>query len=229
MAPKLTPATRHAGQTSLSARHPAITQISQNGMMTANSGNWRPTIALRSLSGRCVTPASAMIGVPSAPNATGAVLPMSDRPAAGSGLKPSPISIAAEIATGVPNPAAPSTNAPKQNAISSAWMRRSSAMPTTDWRTMSNVPVSTVMAYTKIALSTIHPIGNNPYNAPSPTAASASDAGIPNTATATATAAPSPASAARCARTCQKPSSPSRTTTGNAATSAEGSRSPNGM
>ena len=59
-----------------------------------------------------------MIGVPSAPNATGAVLPISDRPAAGSGLKPNPISMAAEMATGVPKPAVPSTNAPKQNAMS---------------------------------------------------------------------------------------------------------------
>ena len=73
--------------------------------------------------------ASVMIGVPSAPNATGAVLPISASPAAGSGLKPRPISMAAEIATGVPNPAAPSMKAPKLKAISSTWMRRSSARP----------------------------------------------------------------------------------------------------
>ena len=118
--PKLAPATKQAGHTSFMARQPAMTQTSQNGMIKANSGNCRPTMALRSLSGKPVTPASAMMGVPSAPKATGAVLPISDNPAAGSGLKPRPISIAAEIATGVPNPAAPSTNAPKQKAINSA-------------------------------------------------------------------------------------------------------------
>ena len=63
--------------------------------------------ATASASGRPVTAASAMSGVPSAPKATGAVLPISARPAACSGRKPRPISIAAEIATGVPKPAAP--------------------------------------------------------------------------------------------------------------------------
>ena len=37
--------------------------------------------------------------------------------------------MAAEIATGVPKPAAPSMKAPKQNAISSTWMRRSLPTP----------------------------------------------------------------------------------------------------
>ena len=60
-----------------------------------------------------------MIGVPSAPNATGAVLAMSDSPEAASGVNPSPIRMAAVTATGVPKPAAPSKNAPKQNATSS--------------------------------------------------------------------------------------------------------------
>ena len=55
-----------------------------------------------------------MIGVPSAPNATGAVLAISDRPDAASGEKPRPIRIAAVTATGVPKPAAPSKNAPKR-------------------------------------------------------------------------------------------------------------------
>ena len=42
-----------------------------------------------------------------------------------------PISIAAEIATGVPKPAAPSMNAPKLKAMRSACTRRSSARPAT--------------------------------------------------------------------------------------------------
>ena len=72
-----------------------------------------------------VTAASVRIGVPIAPNATGAVLAMSDSPAAYSGVNPRPISSAEQIATGVPNPDAPSMNAPNENATSSAWMRRS--------------------------------------------------------------------------------------------------------
>ena len=79
----------------------------------------RPTIMLSDSSGNSVTRASAINGVPSAPNATGAVFPMSASPAAGKGLNPSPINMAAEMATGVPKPAAPSMNAPKLNAIKS--------------------------------------------------------------------------------------------------------------
>ena len=67
-----------------------------------------------------------MIGVPSAPNATGAVLAMSDSPDAASGVKPRPIRIAPVTATGVPKPDAPSKNAPKEKATSSSCSRRSS-------------------------------------------------------------------------------------------------------
>ena len=74
-------------------------------------------MALNSLRSSPVTPARAMMGVPSAPYATGAVLAMSDSPEALSGEKPSPMRMAAVTATGVPNPAAPSKNAPKEKAI----------------------------------------------------------------------------------------------------------------
>jgi hypothetical protein len=39
------------------------------------------------------------------------------------------MSMAAQMAMGVPKPAAPSMNAPKLNAISSSWMRRSTGQP----------------------------------------------------------------------------------------------------
>ena len=64
---KVTPATRHAGQTSFMPRQPAMAQISQKGTSTEKNGSWRPTMALKSWSGSPVTPASARIGVPSAP------------------------------------------------------------------------------------------------------------------------------------------------------------------
>ncbi len=90
-----------------------MAQISQKGTISEKRGSWRPAIALSCSRGRPVTLARVMMGVPSAPKATGAVLPISERPAAWSGLKPSPISMAAETATGVPKPAAPSMKAPK--------------------------------------------------------------------------------------------------------------------
>ncbi len=85
-----------------------------------------------------------MIGVPSAPNATGAVLAMSDRPDAASGVKPSPIRIAPVTATGVPNPAAPSKNAPKQNATSSSCSRWSRVTVVMLPRRIANRPRSFV-------------------------------------------------------------------------------------
>jgi len=45
------------------------------------------------------------------------------------------------IATGAPKPAAPSMNAPKQNATISSCRRRSAVMPATDSFMISNWPV----------------------------------------------------------------------------------------
>ena len=59
---------------------PAKAQISQNGTISEKNGSWRPTIAPSSIRSKPVTLASVMIGVPSAPKATGAVLAISDRP-----------------------------------------------------------------------------------------------------------------------------------------------------
>jgi hypothetical protein len=194
--PKEAPAVSAAGQTSRVALRPASAQTSQKGTIRAKNGSWRPTIALRVSTGRLVTPARVRIGVPMAPNATGAVLPISDSPAAGTGRKPSPISMAALIATGVPNPADPSRKAPKQNAIKRTWMRRSDAIPAIEPLTTSNAPVATVMSYTNIAVSTIQPMGNNPKSAPLTRAAVAIGAGTPYTSSATSKAVAKPASAA---------------------------------
>jgi hypothetical protein len=140
------PATRQAGQISTMPRKPDMAHTSQNGTMSENSGSCRPVMAESASSFRPVTLASVMMGVPSAPYATGAVLPMSARPAAGSGLNPRPMSMAALMATGVPNPAAPSMNAPNENPMSSTWMRRSEARPAMVSFTTSNFPVRTVMS-----------------------------------------------------------------------------------
>ena len=88
---------------------------------------------------------SVMIGVASAPNATGAVFATSATVAALSGRKPSAISMTEVIATGVPKPASASSSAPKQNAMMIAWIRWSSLTEANDRRSTSKCPVSTVM------------------------------------------------------------------------------------
>ncbi len=69
--------------------------------------------------------------MPKEPKATGDVLASKARLAAYSGEKPMPISRAAQMATGVPNPAAPSKNVPKQKAIKRACIRRSGEIAAT--------------------------------------------------------------------------------------------------
>ena len=138
------PATRIGGQTSSVFLQPTNAMISQNGTMTEKNGSCRPTMPLSSCRSRPVTAASAMMGVPSAPKATGAVLAMSDKPDAASGLKPRPMSIAAVTATGVPKPAAPSKKAPRQKAMNSNCRRRSSLMAPIERCRTANSPFSLV-------------------------------------------------------------------------------------
>ncbi len=94
--------------------------MSQNGTIIEKSGSCLPIILLRTPASIPVTPASATIGVPIAPKATGAVLAMSERADASSGPKPSPMSSAPVMATGVPNPAVPSKNDPSAKAMSTS-------------------------------------------------------------------------------------------------------------
>src|SRR6266404_1038518 len=98
---KASPAVRAAGQTPSMPRKPAIAQTTQNGTINEKNGSWRPTIWDKMTSLMPVTLLRAMIGVPSAPKATGAVLAIRDRPEAASGLKPSWIRIDAVTETGV--------------------------------------------------------------------------------------------------------------------------------
>ena len=114
-----------------------------------------------------------------APKATGAVLAMRESAAAYSGVNPSPMSSAEQIATGVPKPEAPSMKAPNENATSSAWIRRSFDSRPTDDLTISNCPVSTVRLYKKTALRIIQPIGRRPYAAPKSAVAPAVGSGMP--------------------------------------------------
>ncbi|VVO45225.1 hypothetical protein PS710_06601 [Pseudomonas fluorescens] len=225
---KLTPATRIAGQISSILRQPAKAQISQNGTITEKNGNCRPTIIDSSISSSPVTLARVMIGVPKAPNATGAVLAINARPDAASGENPSPIRMAPVTATGVPNPAAPSKNAPKQKAISSNCSRRSSVMRASESCSTLNEPFSVVSRCRKMMLSTIQPIGSKPLAAPYSAAEPAMFAGMPKAKIAMSKAEPSAMSAARCALTWKNARAASITTTGTAAMMVENTGLPNG-
>ena len=81
--------------------------------------------------------------MPIAPQATGAVLAIRQSRAAWNGWNPSPTRNAAEIATGAPNPAAPSMNAPNEKATRTAWSRRSPESLAIDAFITSNWPVAT--------------------------------------------------------------------------------------
>ena len=137
------PATITAGQVSFTPRQPSIIAMIQKRTIMVRNGSWRPTIWPISKLSRPVTWPATRIGIPIAPNATGAVFTIRHRPAAYSGLKPSPTSSAAVIATGAPKPAAPSRNAPKEKPTISICRRWSGVMERIDERMMSNCPVFT--------------------------------------------------------------------------------------
>ena len=76
------PQTATAGHTDRSPRQPLIVTTSHAGTISETKGSWRPANMPIVDAGMPVTAANVRIGVPIAPNATGAVLAMSDRPAA---------------------------------------------------------------------------------------------------------------------------------------------------
>src|SRR3954451_18994706 len=143
-----------------------------------------------------VTVDSVTIGVPIAPNATGAVLGIKFSTADWNGLKPRPTMIAPAIATGVPKPDVPSMIAPNENAISRTWSRRSNEMWMIDSLTISNFPVTTVIVYSSIAATTIQMMPMNPDSVPSTNADTAAPTGIRNATHDTRNAAITPHSAA---------------------------------
>src|SRR5678815_1842829 len=120
---EMPPDTTAAGQTSIACFNvpPSIltnSATSQNGTSSETHGSWWPAMVDSVSSSSWLTAASVTIGVPIAPNATGAVLAMRLSTADWNGLKPSPTMIAPAIATGVPNPEVPSMIAPNENAMS---------------------------------------------------------------------------------------------------------------
>jgi hypothetical protein len=53
-------------------------------------------------------------------------------------------------------------NAPKENAMKSAWSRRSSVRLATESLMISNLPASTTSRYNMIEANTTHAIGKSP-------------------------------------------------------------------
>ena len=183
------PATRRAGNISQVRFHPHSTMQSQKGTMRESRGTWWPMILPRVTASIPLTPAATATGIPAAANATGALLARRQRIAAARASKPRLTRMAAEIATGVPNPAAPSRNAPKANAMNSAWRRRSLVMDASDLRITSNCPEATASEWTQSAETTIQQMGKSPVAAPSRPAERPCPAGIPQPVTATRNAA----------------------------------------
>ena len=110
------------------------------------SGRMRPSMALKSASGRPVTATRVRTGLPMPPQATGAELAMRHITAVWKGGKPSPIIMAPVTATGAPPPPAPSRSAPKAKAINRTCRRRSEEISPTDRLMISNWPDSTEMS-----------------------------------------------------------------------------------
>ena len=127
--------TRAAGAVSRTPRMPSIMPAMMKGTKNARNGVWWPTMAaMFSVCSRVRPPTSpaVVIGMATAPNATGAVLAISTIVAARSGLMPRARIMVAVMATGAPKPARASSSPPKQNAMSMAWMR------TSPWPILSN-------------------------------------------------------------------------------------------
>src|SRR5579885_1102860 len=142
--PNASPHRIAAGRTPFRPFHPHITSNRYDGTITESGARIHAVAALKWSSGRPVVAASVTIGMPSEPNATGAVLAIRAMAAAENGENPSPASIAAAIAIGVPKPAAPSMKAPKANAIKMACNLRSSVKWPTESLIISNLPLSTI-------------------------------------------------------------------------------------
>src|SRR5215831_14059629 len=168
-----------APNTLLSPLQPLITAIRYAGTKREIGAQMRPTPALNRSRGSPVVTASVVIGIAIDPNATGAVFASRQIAAALNGEKPSPVSMAAATATGVPKPAAPSMNAPNAKAISSACSLGSVVRCPMESFRMSNLPVSRMMRYSRMAENTTQPMGKRPKAAPYVMVATSLGIGIP--------------------------------------------------
>src|ERR1035441_2961295 len=171
----------------------------QNQISGQQQREWRaqPTRHAAHLrQGQPCNAASVITGMPMDPKATGAVFASRQIDDAYSAEKPKPTIIAAATATGVPNPAQPSMNAPNAKAINSACIRLSEVTEPIESLMTSNLPVVTVTSYSTIAQKMIQEMGKIPKHAPYAALLTAWATDIPYAKIASARVAPSPATAA---------------------------------
>ncbi len=137
------------------------------------------------------------------------------------------ISSALVIATGDPNPATPSSNAPKQKPMITSTTRRSSGRRRrTQSQRASKRPDETVRLNNRSALTTIHMIGQSANTAPAAALSSATGAGSFQTAMASPRPIARPAREASQAARLSTPMSSSTVAIGRAATRKESPRLP---
>ena len=142
--------TAAAGPASRTPRSPSRMNRMTNGTSAAMTKTMTETSWAMSPTCSVVLPPTSpavVIGMPTAPKATGAVLATRTVVIALPGLMPSASSIVAVMATGAPKPARASSRPPKQNAIRAAWMRTSpSPRRSKVLRRSSNRPEATVIS-----------------------------------------------------------------------------------
>src|ERR1700759_3360360 len=137
-------ATRMAGVTAKVFFQPQNTQSMKKGIRKEKGTDWTPIALPRVMVSMPEEADRPMIGAPMAPKATVAVLANNAMAAEVRGEKPRPIIMAAQTATGVPKPAAPSKKAPKQKQINRICSRRALVIwPSECWKT-SNRPLAWV-------------------------------------------------------------------------------------
>src|ERR1035441_928921 len=166
MAANTTPHVNVAGHTSSIAGSPLVTRIRYAGNSNENGALSQPATPLTFARGSPVIAASVITGMPMDPKATGAVFASRQIEDAYSAEKPKPTIIAAATATGVPNPAQPSMNAPNAKAINSACIRLSEVTEPIESLMTSNLPVVTVTSYSTIAQRSEEHTSELPKHAP---------------------------------------------------------------
>jgi hypothetical protein len=125
------------------------------------------------------------------------------------------------IATGAPNPAMPSSRAPKLNATSRVCSRRSSVRRVRERRITSKSPLATVRLWKKTAFRTIQLIGHRPNAMPSVAVPMETPKGMPQISQARTNAVAIAARAHSHAGSLRMASMTNRTYSGSPATSAE--------
>ena len=96
---------------------PSTINTIRNAIITVTRHKINEVFLPRVNASKSVKVAGTVTGIPIAPYAPPAILATKQIAADCNGLKPKPTKIAAVIATGAPNPAAPSRNALNENAI----------------------------------------------------------------------------------------------------------------